>query len=153
MKTTKQCTLGSCLTLHLIVIRGLLGVGFQQFGDKEKLKSSPLQHLFEVSSEKTIQGLQRAVCLTSLSILHGVVCVCRVIVDSCNSRWVWSVLLRDEWPCQQRQVSSARKTRHLRGIIERMVSLRWLPLLPQTACLLSLSTYLTRTDDHQAWLW
>ncbi|NXI61235.1 SYRM protein, partial [Anseranas semipalmata] len=27
---------------------GLLGVGFQQFGDKEKLKSSPLQHLFEV---------------------------------------------------------------------------------------------------------
>eukprot|EP00076_Gallus_gallus_P038988 XP_025004526.1 probable arginine--tRNA ligase, mitochondrial isoform X2 [Gallus gallus] len=24
------------------------GVGFQQFGDKEKLKSSPLQHLFEV---------------------------------------------------------------------------------------------------------
>ncbi|KAM9196577.1 putative arginine--tRNA ligase, mitochondrial isoform 2-T2 [Mergus octosetaceus] len=29
-------------------IIGLLGVGFQQFGDKEKLKSSPLQHLFEV---------------------------------------------------------------------------------------------------------
>ncbi|XP_021247416.1 probable arginine--tRNA ligase, mitochondrial isoform X3 [Numida meleagris] len=27
---------------------GLLGVGFQQFGDKEKLKSRPLQHLFEV---------------------------------------------------------------------------------------------------------
>ncbi|XP_025918450.1 probable arginine--tRNA ligase, mitochondrial isoform X2 [Apteryx mantelli] len=27
---------------------GLLGVGFQQFGNKEKLKSSPLQHLFEV---------------------------------------------------------------------------------------------------------
>ncbi|XP_042733441.1 probable arginine--tRNA ligase, mitochondrial isoform X1 [Lagopus leucura] len=27
---------------------GLLGVGFQQFGEKEKLKSSPLQHLFEV---------------------------------------------------------------------------------------------------------
>ncbi|XP_008940068.1 PREDICTED: probable arginine--tRNA ligase, mitochondrial, partial [Merops nubicus] len=27
---------------------GLLGVGFQSFGDKEKLKSSPLQHLFEV---------------------------------------------------------------------------------------------------------
>ncbi|XP_010705944.1 probable arginine--tRNA ligase, mitochondrial isoform X1 [Meleagris gallopavo] len=27
---------------------GLLGVGFQRFGDKEKLKSSPLQHLFEV---------------------------------------------------------------------------------------------------------
>uniref|UniRef100_A0A8C3LV06 Probable arginine--tRNA ligase, mitochondrial n=1 Tax=Chrysolophus pictus TaxID=9089 RepID=A0A8C3LV06_CHRPC len=27
---------------------GLLGVGFQQFGDKEKLKSSPLQHLSEV---------------------------------------------------------------------------------------------------------
>ncbi|KAK2524105.1 Rars2 [Columba guinea] len=27
---------------------GLLGVGFQQFGDTEKLKSSPLQHLFEV---------------------------------------------------------------------------------------------------------
>ncbi|XP_021247418.1 probable arginine--tRNA ligase, mitochondrial isoform X5 [Numida meleagris] len=26
---------------------GLLGVGFQQFGDKEKLKSRPLQHLFE----------------------------------------------------------------------------------------------------------
>ncbi|XP_042733450.1 probable arginine--tRNA ligase, mitochondrial isoform X2 [Lagopus leucura] len=29
-------------------IIGLLGVGFQQFGEKEKLKSSPLQHLFEV---------------------------------------------------------------------------------------------------------
>ncbi|XP_039916795.1 probable arginine--tRNA ligase, mitochondrial isoform X2 [Hirundo rustica] len=29
-------------------IVGLLGVGFQSFGDKEKLKSSPLQHLFEV---------------------------------------------------------------------------------------------------------
>ncbi|XP_064268688.1 probable arginine--tRNA ligase, mitochondrial isoform X3 [Passer domesticus] len=27
---------------------GLLGVGFQSFGNKEKLKSSPLQHLFEV---------------------------------------------------------------------------------------------------------
>ncbi|XP_025949213.1 probable arginine--tRNA ligase, mitochondrial isoform X2 [Dromaius novaehollandiae] len=27
---------------------GLLGVGFQQFGNNEKLKSSPLQHLFEV---------------------------------------------------------------------------------------------------------
>ncbi|KFV02063.1 hypothetical protein N339_11707, partial [Pterocles gutturalis] len=27
---------------------GLLGVGFQRFGNKEKLKSSPLQHLFEV---------------------------------------------------------------------------------------------------------
>ncbi|KGL82751.1 hypothetical protein N309_05229, partial [Tinamus guttatus] len=27
---------------------GLLGVGFQQFGNEEKLKSSPLQHLFEV---------------------------------------------------------------------------------------------------------
>ncbi|NXD67596.1 SYRM protein, partial [Eolophus roseicapillus] len=27
---------------------GLLGVGFQCFGNKEKLKSSPLQHLFEV---------------------------------------------------------------------------------------------------------
>ncbi|NWU90363.1 SYRM protein, partial [Upupa epops] len=27
---------------------GLLGVGFQQFGNKEKLNSSPLQHLFEV---------------------------------------------------------------------------------------------------------
>ncbi|XP_019144129.1 probable arginine--tRNA ligase, mitochondrial isoform X3 [Corvus cornix cornix] len=27
---------------------GLLGVGFQSFGSKEKLKSSPLQHLFEV---------------------------------------------------------------------------------------------------------
>ncbi|XP_054253584.1 probable arginine--tRNA ligase, mitochondrial [Indicator indicator] len=27
---------------------GLLGVGFQHFGNKEKLKSSPLQHLFEV---------------------------------------------------------------------------------------------------------
>ncbi|NXU59704.1 SYRM protein, partial [Turnix velox] len=27
---------------------GLLGVGFQRFGSKEKLKSSPLQHLFEV---------------------------------------------------------------------------------------------------------
>ncbi|NXW69452.1 SYRM protein, partial [Hirundo rustica] len=27
---------------------GLLGVGFQSFGDEEKLKSSPLQHLFEV---------------------------------------------------------------------------------------------------------
>ncbi|NWV67452.1 SYRM protein, partial [Malurus elegans] len=27
---------------------GLLGVGFQTFGNKEKLKSSPLQHLFEV---------------------------------------------------------------------------------------------------------
>ncbi|NXE72936.1 SYRM protein, partial [Cochlearius cochlearius] len=27
---------------------GLLGVGFQRFGDKEKLKCSPLQHLFEV---------------------------------------------------------------------------------------------------------
>ncbi|KFP08988.1 hypothetical protein Z169_10480, partial [Egretta garzetta] len=27
---------------------GLLGVGFQRFGDKEKLQSSPLQHLFEV---------------------------------------------------------------------------------------------------------
>ncbi|KAK2527732.1 Rars2 [Columba livia] len=27
---------------------GLLGVGFQQFGDTEKLKSSPLQHLYEV---------------------------------------------------------------------------------------------------------
>ncbi|KAM9267599.1 putative arginine--tRNA ligase, mitochondrial isoform 2-T2 [Cariama cristata] len=26
---------------------GLLGVGFQRFGNKEKLKSSPLQHLFE----------------------------------------------------------------------------------------------------------
>ncbi|XP_049674164.1 probable arginine--tRNA ligase, mitochondrial isoform X3 [Accipiter gentilis] len=26
---------------------GLLGVGFQHFGNKEKLKSSPLQHLFE----------------------------------------------------------------------------------------------------------
>ncbi|XP_030800433.1 probable arginine--tRNA ligase, mitochondrial isoform X2 [Camarhynchus parvulus] len=29
-------------------IVGLLGVGFQSFGNKEKLKSSPLQHLFEV---------------------------------------------------------------------------------------------------------
>ncbi|XP_048155885.1 probable arginine--tRNA ligase, mitochondrial isoform X2 [Corvus hawaiiensis] len=29
-------------------IVGLLGVGFQSFGSKEKLKSSPLQHLFEV---------------------------------------------------------------------------------------------------------
>ncbi|NXY42609.1 SYRM protein, partial [Ceuthmochares aereus] len=27
---------------------GLLGVGFQRFGNKEKLESSPLQHLFEV---------------------------------------------------------------------------------------------------------
>ncbi|NWQ64834.1 SYRM protein, partial [Neopipo cinnamomea] len=27
---------------------GLLGIGFQSFGNKEKLKSSPLQHLFEV---------------------------------------------------------------------------------------------------------
>ncbi|KFP86672.1 hypothetical protein N311_03850, partial [Apaloderma vittatum] len=27
---------------------GLLGVGFQRFGNKEKLKASPLQHLFEV---------------------------------------------------------------------------------------------------------
>ncbi|XP_064025447.1 probable arginine--tRNA ligase, mitochondrial isoform X2 [Pogoniulus pusillus] len=27
---------------------GLLGVGFQRFGNKEKLKSRPLQHLFEV---------------------------------------------------------------------------------------------------------
>ncbi|NXC79804.1 SYRM protein, partial [Cercotrichas coryphoeus] len=27
---------------------GLLGVGFQSFGNREKLKSSPLQHLFEV---------------------------------------------------------------------------------------------------------
>ncbi|XP_023778046.1 probable arginine--tRNA ligase, mitochondrial isoform X1 [Cyanistes caeruleus] len=27
---------------------GLLGVGFQSFGNEEKLKSSPLQHLFEV---------------------------------------------------------------------------------------------------------
>ncbi|KAM6433681.1 putative arginine--tRNA ligase, mitochondrial isoform 2-T2 [Rhynochetos jubatus] len=27
---------------------GLLGVGFQRFGNEEKLKSSPLQHLFEV---------------------------------------------------------------------------------------------------------
>ncbi|KFO86249.1 hypothetical protein N320_01186, partial [Buceros rhinoceros silvestris] len=27
---------------------GLLGVGFEQFGNKEKLKSSPLEHLFEV---------------------------------------------------------------------------------------------------------
>ncbi|NXP56583.1 SYRM protein, partial [Heliornis fulica] len=27
---------------------GLLGVGFQRFGNKEKLNSSPLQHLFEV---------------------------------------------------------------------------------------------------------
>ncbi|NWY38577.1 SYRM protein, partial [Sylvia atricapilla] len=27
---------------------GLLGVGFQSFGNQEKLKSSPLQHLFEV---------------------------------------------------------------------------------------------------------
>jgi len=53
MKTTEQYTLGYCLTLYLIVIQGLLGVGFQRFGNKEKLKSSPLQHLFEVSSEKT----------------------------------------------------------------------------------------------------
>ncbi|NXN93117.1 SYRM protein, partial [Rhinopomastus cyanomelas] len=30
---------------------GLLGVGFQQFGSQEKLKSSPLQHLFEVYVE------------------------------------------------------------------------------------------------------
>ncbi|XP_074718138.1 putative arginine--tRNA ligase, mitochondrial isoform X2 [Strix uralensis] len=29
-------------------IVGLLGVGFQLFGNKEKLKTSPLQHLFEV---------------------------------------------------------------------------------------------------------
>ncbi|KFW86003.1 hypothetical protein N305_02469, partial [Manacus vitellinus] len=28
---------------------GLLGVGFQSFGNKEKLKSSPLQHLFEIN--------------------------------------------------------------------------------------------------------
>lgn len=53
MKTTEQYTLGYLLTLYLIVIQGLLGVGFQQFGDTEKLKSSPLQHLYEVSSEKT----------------------------------------------------------------------------------------------------
>ncbi|NXH18947.1 SYRM protein, partial [Bucco capensis] len=30
---------------------GLLGVGFQRFGNKEKLQSSPLQHLFEVYVE------------------------------------------------------------------------------------------------------
>ncbi|XP_071597497.1 probable arginine--tRNA ligase, mitochondrial isoform X2 [Heliangelus exortis] len=30
---------------------GLLGVGFQLFGNREKLKSSPLQHLFEVYVE------------------------------------------------------------------------------------------------------
>ena len=67
MKTTlstEQYTLGYCLTLCLIVIQGLLGVGFQLFGNKEKLKTSPLQHLFEVSSEKTNEGLQRTDHLT-----------------------------------------------------------------------------------------
>lgn len=49
-------TLGCCLTLYLIVIQGLLGVGFQCFGNKEKLKSSPLQHLFEVSSTRHFRG-------------------------------------------------------------------------------------------------
>lgn len=52
-KITYQYALVCCLTLYVIVIQGLLGVGFQSFGNQEKLKSSPLQHLFEVGLEKT----------------------------------------------------------------------------------------------------
>ena len=41
---------------HLwIIVVGLLGTGFQLFGYEEKLQSSPLQHLFEVSWQKKIR--------------------------------------------------------------------------------------------------
>lgn len=61
-----------CFHLWIIVV-GLLGTGFQLFGYEEKLQSNPLQHLFEVSCQETLENTSTfffpeyyAACLTHL---------------------------------------------------------------------------------------
>ena len=62
-----------CLTSHVGTfscnLAGLLAIGYQQFGDPDKLEENPLQHLFEVKggfvSQRSTHKTIKMTCMPS----------------------------------------------------------------------------------------